>query len=74
MKLFRGFVSTYAEDYVFQAMLVLKSAWDHGVTTIDTANIYSGGESEIVIGKFIKKVKRSLLTVSALTCTRKMSV
>jgi aryl-alcohol dehydrogenase-like predicted oxidoreductase len=34
---------------------LLKSAYDLGVTTIDTANMYSNGESERVIGKFIKK-------------------
>ena len=34
---------------------VLKAAWDEGVTTIDTANNYSNGESEIIIGKFLKK-------------------
>ncbi|KAJ7159034.1 NADP-dependent oxidoreductase domain-containing protein [Mycena crocata] len=35
---------------------ILKAAWDCGLTTFDTANIYSNGESERVIGKFIKKV------------------
>ncbi|KAJ7728294.1 NADP-dependent oxidoreductase domain-containing protein [Mycena maculata] len=34
---------------------VLKAAWDHGLTTFDTANIYSDGESERIIGKFLKK-------------------
>ncbi|KAJ7663111.1 NADP-dependent oxidoreductase domain-containing protein [Mycena polygramma] len=37
------------------AMEVLKAAWDHGLTTFDTANIYSNGESERIIGKFLKK-------------------
>jgi len=32
----------------------LKSAYDVGVTTIDTANTYSNGQSERIIGKFIK--------------------
>jgi hypothetical protein len=35
---------------------VLKAAYDRGVTTFDTANVYSNGESERVIGKFIQKV------------------
>jgi len=36
-------------------MEVLKAAYDRGVTTFDTANMYSNGESERVIGKFIQK-------------------
>jgi aryl-alcohol dehydrogenase-like predicted oxidoreductase len=35
---------------------ILKAAWDLGVNTIDTANIYSNGESERLVAKFIKKV------------------
>jgi aryl-alcohol dehydrogenase-like predicted oxidoreductase len=35
---------------------IMKAAWDLGVNTIDTANIYSNGESERLIAKFIKKV------------------
>lgn len=38
-----------------QAMPVLKAAWDRGVNTIDTANVYSNGESERIIGRFLKK-------------------
>ncbi|EPQ54404.1 Aldo/keto reductase [Gloeophyllum trabeum ATCC 11539] len=38
-----------------QAMPLLKAAWDRGVTTIDTANVYSNGESERIVGRFIKK-------------------
>jgi aryl-alcohol dehydrogenase-like predicted oxidoreductase len=34
---------------------IMKAAWDLGVNTIDTANIYSNGESERLIAKFIKK-------------------
>lgn len=34
---------------------MLKAAWDRGVTTIDTANVYSNGESERIIGKFLKQ-------------------
>ncbi|KAJ7176652.1 Aldo/keto reductase [Mycena filopes] len=39
------------------AIEILKAAWDHGLTTFDTANIYSNGESERIIGKFLKKYK-----------------
>jgi len=38
------------------SMEIMKAAWDLGINTIDTANIYSNGESERLIGKFIKKV------------------
>ena len=38
-----------------KALPLLKAAWDRGVTTIDTANVYSNGESERVIGKFLKQ-------------------
>jgi aryl-alcohol dehydrogenase-like predicted oxidoreductase len=36
---------------------IMKAAWDLGVNTIDTANIYSNGESERLVAKFIKKVR-----------------
>ncbi|TFK73828.1 Aldo keto reductase [Pluteus cervinus] len=38
-----------------EAFKLLKAAWDKGINTIDTANIYSNGESERIIGNFIKK-------------------
>lgn len=34
---------------------ILKAAWDRGVTTIDTANVYSNGHSEITVAAFIEK-------------------
>ncbi|OAX30484.1 Aldo/keto reductase, partial [Rhizopogon vinicolor AM-OR11-026] len=34
---------------------IMKAAWDLGINTIDTANIYSNGESERLISKFLKK-------------------
>ncbi|KIY53403.1 Aldo/keto reductase [Fistulina hepatica ATCC 64428] len=37
-----------------EALEVLKAAWDRGVNTFDTANVYSNGVSEIIVGKFIK--------------------
>jgi len=39
-----------------ESIEIMKAAWDLGINTIDTANIYSNGESERVIAKFIKKV------------------
>ena len=38
-----------------EALPLLKAAWDRGVTTIDTANVYSNGYSERIIGKFLKQ-------------------
>ncbi|KAK0190143.1 NADP-dependent oxidoreductase domain-containing protein [Armillaria mellea] len=34
---------------------ILKAAWDKGINTIDTANVYSNGESERIIGVFMEK-------------------
>ncbi|KZT34671.1 Aldo/keto reductase [Sistotremastrum suecicum HHB10207 ss-3] len=47
------------------ALPILKAAWDRGINTIDTANVYSNGESERVIAKFIKKydIPRSKLLI-----------
>lgn len=47
------------------ALPLLKAAWDHGLTTWDTANMYSHGESERIIGKAIKKynIPRHRLTI-----------
>ncbi|KAG6840656.1 Aldo-keto reductase dtxS3 [Blastosporella zonata] len=41
------------EEAAFQ---VLQAAWDMGINTIDTANVYSNGESERIIGKWIQQV------------------
>ncbi|EJT96859.1 Aldo/keto reductase [Dacryopinax primogenitus] len=37
-----------------EALPIIKMAWDRGVNTFDTANVYSQGESERVIAKFLK--------------------
>ncbi|KIY53429.1 Aldo/keto reductase [Fistulina hepatica ATCC 64428] len=34
---------------------LLKAAWDRGINTIDTSNNYWCGESEVTVGKFVKK-------------------
>ncbi|EJD40779.1 Aldo/keto reductase [Auricularia subglabra TFB-10046 SS5] len=34
---------------------ILKAAWDRGINTIDTANVYSNGHSELIIAKFLEK-------------------
>lgn len=38
-----------------KALPLLKAAWDRGINTWDTANIYSNGDSERVIAQAIKK-------------------
>ncbi|KAF2268693.1 Aldo/keto reductase [Lojkania enalia] len=38
-----------------EALPLLKEAYDRGLTTWDTANVYSNGASEVLIGKAIKK-------------------
>ncbi|KAL4982802.1 NADP-dependent oxidoreductase domain-containing protein [Aspergillus falconensis] len=34
---------------------ILKAAWDAGIQTFDTANVYSNGESEKILGRFIRE-------------------
>lgn len=36
-------------------MKILKKCYDNGLRTFDTADVYSNGKSEILLGKFIKK-------------------
>ncbi|RDX41306.1 Aldo/keto reductase [Polyporus arcularius HHB13444] len=38
-----------------EAVKHIKFAYDHGITTFDTANVYSHGQSEIILGKAIKQ-------------------
>ncbi|KAG6379482.1 NADP-dependent oxidoreductase domain-containing protein [Boletus reticuloceps] len=37
------------------SLAIMKAAWDLGINTIDTANVYSNGESERLVAGFIKK-------------------
>ncbi|KAI0737383.1 Aldo/keto reductase [Daedaleopsis nitida] len=39
-----------------EAIKHIKFAYDHGITTFDTANAYSHGASEIILGKAIKEL------------------
>ncbi|EPS40861.1 hypothetical protein H072_5293 [Dactylellina haptotyla CBS 200.50] len=46
------------QDWVIEedaALPLLKAAYDKGINTWDTANVYSNGHSEIIIGKALKK-------------------
>jgi aryl-alcohol dehydrogenase-like predicted oxidoreductase len=56
------------QDWVLneeQALPLLKHAYDVGINTWDTANVYSNGRSEEIIGKAIKqfKIPRSSLVI-----------
>jgi len=42
------------EDKSFE---IMQAAWDQGINTFDTANNYSNGESERIVGKFLEKSK-----------------
>lgn len=46
---------------------ILGAAVEHGVNFIDVADIYAKGESERVVGEFIKDLDRSKLVVSSKT-------
>ncbi|KAH0584704.1 hypothetical protein H2248_010232 [Termitomyces sp. 'cryptogamus'] len=48
------------------AFKVLDAAWELGINTIDTANVYSNGESERIIGKWIEqnKIPRERLIIA----------
>ncbi|KAI7782154.1 aryl-alcohol dehydrogenase [Diaporthe eres] len=38
-----------------ESLKVIKAAWDGGINTWDTADTYSNGKSEIILGKALKK-------------------
>lgn len=40
-----------------ESIKILQAAWDIGINTIDTANVYSNGESERIVGKWIEQSK-----------------
>ncbi|KAH8588614.1 putative voltage-gated potassium channel subunit beta [Bisporella sp. PMI_857] len=50
---------TYGSDNgvkeVEQTAACLQEAWDHGINFFDTAEIYAEGQSEIIMGKALKK-------------------
>ncbi|SCU77212.1 LAMI_0A00100g1_1 [Lachancea mirantina] len=46
---------------------LLKYCYDHGLRTFDTADVYSNGESEILLGEFLKQYKIDRETVVILS-------
>ncbi|KAH3679637.1 hypothetical protein WICMUC_000869 [Wickerhamomyces mucosus] len=55
----------WVEDDEEKIFKILKKAYDHGIRTYDTADIYSNGLSEIILGKFLKKynIKRDKVVI-----------
>lgn len=50
----KGWADWVIEDEE-KVLLILKKCYDSGLRTYDTANVYSNGHSEILLGKFLKK-------------------
>lgn len=46
-----------------EAVNAIKAAYDHGVTSIDTAPIYGQGESEHIVGEAIKDIPRDKVQI-----------
>ncbi len=57
--------SPWAIEDEEKAFSILKKAYDLGIRTFDTADTYSNGQSEIILGKFLKKfdIKRSTVVI-----------
>ncbi|ODV61451.1 aldo/keto reductase [Ascoidea rubescens DSM 1968] len=49
--------ASWIEDDEEKVFKILKKLYDSGIRTFDTANVYSNGKSEELLGKFIKKFK-----------------
>lgn len=45
----------HVTNHTLQALPLLKAAYDRGLNTWDTANVYSNGVSEEIVGKALKK-------------------
>lgn len=50
----KGWANWVIEDEE-KVLQILKKCYDNGLRTYDTANMYSNGQSEILLGKFLKK-------------------
>ncbi|EDO15015.1 hypothetical protein Kpol_400p9 [Vanderwaltozyma polyspora DSM 70294] len=59
--------SEWVEDDREKIFKILKYAYDKGLRTYDTANVYSNGESEIILGEFLKNYKIPRETVIIMT-------
>ncbi|WP_431300819.1 aldo/keto reductase [Tabrizicola sp. BL-A-41-H6] len=52
---FGGLFGATTDD---ESLRCLDAAWDHGITFLDTANIYGVGRSETVVGEWLRTRKR----------------
>ncbi|CAM9024771.1 unnamed protein product [Wickerhamomyces anomalus] len=55
----------WVEDDEEKIFSILKKAYDLGLRTYDTADVYSNGYSEVILGKFLKKynIKRDKVVI-----------
>ena len=55
----------WVEDDEEKIFTILKKAYDLGLRTYDTADVYSNGYSEVILGKFLKKynIKRDKVVI-----------
>jgi aryl-alcohol dehydrogenase-like predicted oxidoreductase len=67
--------SDWVWDWVMEeeeSTRLLKAAWDRGINTWDTANVFSNGMSEKIIGNAIKKhqiPRHKLVLITKVFCT-----
>src|SRR5487761_2465465 len=47
-----------------ESVRIIHRALDAGINFIDTADVYSAGESEVIVGKALKSVERSSVVLA----------
>ena len=47
---------------------MVKLALDHGINFIDTADVYSRGESETLLGKALKGIRQEIVLATKVRC------
>ncbi len=47
-----------------ESVRIIRRAWDAGINFVDTADVYSQGESEVIVGKALAQVDRSRVVVA----------
>ncbi|KAG6831465.1 hypothetical protein H0H92_010374 [Tricholoma furcatifolium] len=68
-----GFGTPKWFDWVLEegpSMDILQAAWELGINTIDTANVYSNGESERILGKWMAQnnIPRERIIIATKCC------
>src|SRR5689334_11488275 len=54
-----------------EAQRIIAAAEEHGITLLDTANVYNEGESERVVGRAIQKRREAFLVASKVGLARR---